>query len=105
MRRASVTIALLLLAACALVTGCAASTTGAAPSAPAGAGPVDTVTADLVLSRCTRCHSVTRIRAAIHNAAGWAVTVGRMRSHGAQLTDAEAKQVVDFLAAGGGTGL
>jgi cytochrome c553 len=69
-------------------------------SAAAGTTP-----AEIVSSRCTRCHSIDRIKAAQHDAAGWQATVTRMRSNGAQLSDTEIKAVADFLAGGGAAGL
>jgi cytochrome c5 len=54
---------------------------------------------------CTRCHPVDRIKAADHDAAGWKTTIDRMRGKGAQLSDDEANQVVEFLASGGASKL
>jgi mono/diheme cytochrome c family protein len=64
-----------------------------------------TAPAQIVSAVCTRCHSVDRIKAASHDAAGWQSTIARMRGKGAQLTDAQAQQVADFLAGGGASGL
>lgn len=60
---------------------------------------------ELVLDRCTACHSLDRIKAAQHDRAGWEATVARMRQGGARLTDAEAEEIVQFLSAGGGSQL
>jgi hypothetical protein len=81
----------------AALTGCAAA---APPASPAGATPTQ-----IVSTQCTRCHAVDRIKAASHDAAGWQATVTRMRGKGAALTDAQAQQVIDFLAGGGAAGL
>jgi cytochrome c5 len=53
---------------------------------------------ELVATKCTMCHPIDRINQAKHDRAGWEQTVARMRSHGAQVTDAEAAQIVDSLA-------
>ena len=57
-----------------------------------------TSSADLVQTRCTRCHSTVRIDGAKHDRAGWQATVDRMRGKGARLTDDEAVTVVEYLA-------
>lgn len=57
---------------------------------------------DLTESRCVICHSLEYIPANVPamNGAAWQKTVQKMREKfGAPLTDAEAKQVVDYLAA------
>jgi hypothetical protein len=83
-----------LLVTAALLAGC--SSAGGASSGGSASDP-----AALVSARCTRCHPLQRIRAATHDAAGWQATVTRMRTHGVQLSDAEARAVVAFLASGG----
>ncbi len=79
-----------------VLAGCASSSALSSP---------DTA-AEIVQSQCTRCHGVERIQAAQYDKAGWAATVTRMRNtHGAQLTDAQAAAVIDFLAGGGASQL
>lgn len=93
-----------MIAACMLtvaLAGCSAAASGSGSGTAASTADGAT----LVSTRCTRCHGLPRIKAAQHDAAGWAATVARMRGKGAQLTDAEAQEVVDFLAGGGASGL
>ena len=52
---------------------------------------------ELVASKCTLCHSIDRISQAKYDRAGWEKTVARMRGLGAQMTDAEAAQIADYL--------
>jgi hypothetical protein len=44
------------------------------------------------------CHDLGRVEAASKTQAEWEATVARMRGNGAQLTDAEAQTLVEFLA-------
>lgn len=92
MRAALLLAATGVVLAASLAAGCsrASATTGAA----------------LVSQRCSRCHALDRIRAARHDPAGWEATVARMRNvHGARLSDAEARQVIEFLVGGGASQL
>ena len=72
----------------ALVSGC-----GSSPSV----GPSSASGASLVSATCGRCHPLSRVEGARHDRAGWTATIGRMRAHGAQLTDQQAQAVVDYL--------
>lgn len=57
---------------------------------------------DLTVGRCIVCHSVEYIpaNAAAENRAGWQKTIQKMRERfGAPITDEEAKQILDYLAA------
>jgi cytochrome c5 len=83
-----------------VLAGCSAPA-----STPSAGGASGATPASIVSERCTRCHPVDRIKAAQHDAAAWTATVTRMRGKGAQLSDAEAQQVIDFLAGGGAAGL
>lgn len=93
-------------------TGCsagssagAAGASGATTVSSAGAGSSSAV-ASLIQATCSRCHPIERVKAADHDAAGWTVTITRMRqAHGAPIDDAQAKQIVDFLAGGGSSQL
>jgi hypothetical protein len=117
--RAAATVITLALAA-SLLAGCGGGTParqpdggggtpqespGATPPQGSGEGsPSQGSTAQgevLVQERCTQCHSLDRVNAAEKDKAGWESTVERMRQNGAQLTDGETREVVDFLAAGG----
>lgn len=80
-----------------LITAC----TAGAPASP----DVPEDAADLVRARCTRCHSVERLISADKDAAAWEETISRMRAKGADLSDDEARQLVDFLANGGASEL
>lgn len=62
-------------------------------------------TAALVAERCTPCHSLDRVIAADKDDMGWRTSVARMRTNGAMLTDAEADEIVKFLAGGGASEL
>ncbi len=59
----------------------------------------------LVRERCTPCHTLERVKAAIYNEAGWLSAISRMQSRGAQVNDAEAQRIAAFLAEGGGMDL
>ena len=48
--------------------------------------------AAFVASKCTVCHKIER-----KNAAQWAVTVKHMASKGTGISEADQKQIVDFL--------
>jgi hypothetical protein len=52
----------------------------------------------LLQARCTRCHGLDRVQAAAKTQADWEATVERMRAKGAELTDAEAQLLVEYLA-------
>ena len=52
---------------------------------------------ELLQVRCTRCHTLDRVQAAAKTQAEWEATVERMRGKGAELTDAEAQTVVEYL--------
>jgi cytochrome c5 len=83
-----------LFAASILVLASVACTPSGQAVQPAGG-------AELVKSKCTLCHSMDRINQANKDRAAWAETVERMRTAGAVLTDAEASQVVEYLAKSG----
>ena len=53
---------------------------------------------ELLESRCTRCHNLDRVKAASKTLDEWTVTVERMRGKGADLADAEAEILMDYLA-------
>lgn len=52
----------------------------------------------LMEARCTKCHSLDRVKAAKKDAAGWKTTVDRMVGRGAELSPEEAEVLVKFLA-------
>jgi len=53
---------------------------------------------ELLEARCTQCHGLDRVKAASKDLDGWQSTVERMRGLGAELTDAEAQTLVEYLA-------
>ena len=46
---------------------------------------------------CTRCHAIDKVRGARKPADGWRVTLVDMRERGAQLSDQELEQLVEWL--------
>jgi mono/diheme cytochrome c family protein len=52
----------------------------------------------LVASRCIGCHELNRVKNASYDKEGWQKTVDRMVLSGAQLSDEQVTQVVDYLA-------
>lgn len=51
----------------------------------------------LLRARCGRCHSYEQVLAKRKSEAAWERTVWSMRRRGAELTDAEAEQLVRYL--------
>ena len=70
-----------------------ASETVSPTAAPAQDG------ATLLETRCSVCHSASRVTQTTKTADGWAQTVDRMIGKGAQLSDAEKAVLVEYLAA------
>ncbi|MDB5454683.1 MAG: cytochrome c [Caulobacter sp.] len=70
------------------------STTTAPPAA--GAAPAEAPQA-IVERACQACHDLGVITQASHTADEWPVILQRMRSNGANLTEAEFKQVQAYL--------
>jgi cytochrome c5 len=52
----------------------------------------------LLDSRCTVCHSADKAKSAKKDSRGWEKTVTRMMVEGAQLTETEKAELVDYLA-------
>lgn len=52
----------------------------------------------LVQQRCTKCHTLGPIEVAHKTRKEWEDTVYRMIQRGANLSDAEAQKVIDYLA-------
>lgn len=48
--------------------------------------------------KCTTCHAASRALSASKDKAGWVKTVEKMRKKGAQVDEAEAAAIVDYLA-------
>ena len=76
-----------LLAVALLAGGCASQAASPAAGTGSASGSVDA--AALIQARCTKCHSIDRIKAANHD----------------QVSSAEGAAVVQFLAGGGGSKL
>lgn len=68
----------------------------AAPGAPAAAGDVAAEKA-LFEQTCSACHDLSTVTGQRKTRADWADTVQQMVGMGAQLTDDQAAQVVDYL--------
>ena len=99
MSKRSVIIALVVVGV--VLLGLAVACGGGAdePSAPP---PTEESTGDLggeelVESRCTRCHGLETVTGAAKPPQQWESTVDRMIAKGAELTDAEAQVLVDYL--------
>jgi hypothetical protein len=111
MRTRPVVIACLLVAISLAVAGCAGRAAGTSGTSRAGATAASNSAADgavlaLIQATCSRCHPLARVKAANHDAAGWTVTITRMRQvHHVPIDDAQAKQIVDFLGRGGASQL
>lgn len=77
------------------------TTPDGAQTVPGAAGGASRGAA-LVSERCARCHTLERVESArkTFDKAKWQATVERMRRAGAQLTDAEAADVVEHLSGG-----
>jgi mono/diheme cytochrome c family protein len=73
-----------------LGTSCSSSDT-ASDSAPSVDG------AALVAERCGECHAADLVKSVSLDAAGWQANVERMVRKGAELSDEEAKIVIDYL--------
>jgi hypothetical protein len=91
-------LALLGLVIVSLVVAC-----GGAQEEPATAPPEEETSGELsgeelLEARCTRCHALDIVEGATKTQAEWESTVERMRAKGAELTDAEAQVLVDYLA-------
>jgi glyoxylase-like metal-dependent hydrolase (beta-lactamase superfamily II) len=71
------------------------------PNAPretaAAAGP-DAALQRLMTTACTTCHNAARINNKQGDRAAWLATVTRMKSAGAEITDEQIPQLVDYLA-------
>ena len=98
----------LALGALAAAAAAAAGGALAADGVPAaGQGGEETIvlqdapSRDLVAARCAICHSLDYIPANVPamNRAGWDKTIQKMRkAYGAPITDAEAEEILEYLA-------
>jgi mono/diheme cytochrome c family protein len=85
-----------------LVIVCLAVACGGAqeePTAPPAEEPAGDLSGEELLeARCTQCHGLDPVEAASKTEAEWEDTVERMIGKGAELTDAEAQTLVQYLA-------
>ncbi len=51
----------------------------------------------LIQRRCSWCHTLDRVEQAAKDRAGWEITIQRMRRNGLVTTDAEVRQMLDYL--------
>jgi mono/diheme cytochrome c family protein len=65
---------------------------GPAPESPTAGGE------ELLQARCTKCHGLEKVQAQSLTLDEWEHEVAHMRELGAQLTDAEAQVLVEYLA-------
>jgi len=89
-----ISILLLLVLAGTLLASCGSGSP--APTATSTASSSDGQT--LMQTRCSVCHSVTRIISAHKTADEWKATVDRMINNGAQLSAQEEQTLVAYLA-------
>ena len=103
-RKVVLLVILLCLALVYLAVACGGG--GEEPPAPppvemtpgGGEGPAEVGGEELLQARCTVCHDLGRVEAVGQTQAEWEHEVAHMRELGAQLTDAEAQTLVEYLA-------
>ncbi|RAK60566.1 hypothetical protein DJ021_12500 [Phenylobacterium hankyongense] len=84
--------------AAALPAGAAQGGSPPAPSAPAPKAAATTEAPEAVLKRsCQACHDLGVITQSSHTADEWPAILQRMRSNGANVTDAELKAIQAYL--------
>ena len=93
---------LVIIAAGLLLLGLAAAACGGGgqepPAPPPAEGPSGDLTGEELLeARCTGCHGLDQVKSASKTESEWEATVERMRGKGAELSDAEAETLVDYL--------
>jgi cytochrome c5 len=93
-----VLVAMLTTLALAACGGGAAQPAQPTQPSQATAAPATADGAQLLDQRCSTCHSADRPKSVRKTAAEWEQTVTLMMQHGAQLTAAEKKVLVDYLA-------
>jgi len=65
--------------------------TEAPPASESSAGE------QLVQTKCSMCHDLSRVEAATYDQAQWEATVGRMQQNGLVVTDEEKQQIIAYL--------
>jgi hypothetical protein len=91
-----ISLLLLVVLAGSFLAACGSSTTPAAPSSGGTGGGTDGKS--LLQSRCTVCHSLSRVTSRQETADGWKSVVDKMINNGAQLTPQEEQTLVTYLA-------
>ena len=89
-----ISILIMIFLAGALLAACGSS--GSSTSSSSGGGTSDGAT--LMQTRCSVCHSLTRVTSAQKTTDQWKTTVDRMISKGAQLSPAEEQTLINYLA-------
>ena len=69
---------------------------GVAGCAPQGSAP-SSGSSSLLKRRCTICHTIDRINAVKKDEAGWNMTIDRMRTKGAVVSEQEQQELVAYL--------
>jgi cytochrome c5 len=92
----AISLVLLVVLMGTILAACGSSSNPTPAAAPSGGSTSDGQT--LMETRCTVCHSLTRITTAHKTADQWKTTVDRMISNGAQLNAAEEQTLVTYLA-------
>ena len=96
MSRKSSTALLGLAFACGLAAAAVSQPGEAAPATPAA--PAADPGKAVMTRACQTCHDLGMVTGARYTAQQWPAVVQRMRANGADLTDADAKLVGDYLA-------
>ncbi len=86
-------ITLLIVLSGTMLASCGSSSSPAATSGGSASGGQV-----LMQTRCSVCHSVSRVTSAHKTASQWKASVDRMINNGAQLTAQEEQTLVDYLA-------
>ena len=82
-----------------ILVGLALASCGPPPTPAPTPTPTAHPGAALVTSRCSSCHSISRVTTAAYDQEGWQFTVDRMVISGAQLSAEQVPMVVEYLAA------
>jgi cytochrome c5 len=91
-----VSVLFLLVLAGALLTSCGSGSPSVTAASSSGGSVSEGQT--LMQTRCSVCHSLSRITSSHKTADQWKTTVDRMIENGAQLSSQEEQTLVDYLA-------
>ncbi len=93
------------------VAGCAAEQPATEPAetptteAPAAEAPAEESPAagmpgeQLVQTKCTMCHDLSRVESAVYDRDGWEGTIERMQQQGLVVTNDERDAIIEYLTA------